>query len=112
MFRRLVVYKEKHKTISVPSKCKENPQLGQWVSRQRTKYKKNIVSKYRVDLLNSIGFVWKLRVPWIEMYQKLVAYKKQHKSTSVPRCYKEDLGSKSAGSLQQEGTFCRTNKLS
>jgi hypothetical protein len=33
-----------------------------------------------------IGFVWKLqdRVPWVEMFQRLVAYKKEHKSINVP----------------------------
>ena len=45
----------------------------------------------RMDLLDSIKFVWKIHkyFPWIEMYQQLVVYKKQHK-TPIPECYKED----------------------
>ncbi|OEU15745.1 hypothetical protein FRACYDRAFT_269474 [Fragilariopsis cylindrus CCMP1102] len=42
--------------------------------------------------LNSVKFVWKPNgsIPWMEMYQKLVAYKTQHKSTNVPFKYKKD----------------------
>ena len=92
MFRKLVDYKQKHQTTKVPYTCKDDPPLGLWVSTQRKNYKKENVSKHRVGLLDSIGFVWRLHeyVPWIEMYQRLITYKKQHKSTSVPKCYKED----------------------
>ena len=48
-------------------------------------------------LLNSIGFVLEVstktknKAPWEEMYQRLVAYKKEHMHTRVPKKYKEDL---------------------
>ena len=52
------------------------------------------MTEERKSLLNSIGFVWdfgtKNNEAWEEMYQRLVAYKKEHKGTSVPQNYKED----------------------
>ena len=45
----------------------------------------------QINYLESIGFVWKIRVPWIEMYGRLVDYKICHQSTLVPSRYTEDL---------------------
>ena len=90
MFQRLVTYKEKYQTTNVPQSGKEDQQLSQWVSTQRQNYRKEVLSIYRMDCLNSIGFVWRLHAQWMEMYQKLIVYKKQHNTTSVPQYYKED----------------------
>ncbi|OEU10369.1 hypothetical protein FRACYDRAFT_162648, partial [Fragilariopsis cylindrus CCMP1102] len=88
MFQRLVTYKKKFKSILVPWKY---PNLGLWVSTQRTSYNKKEISVKRINLLESIGFVWKpLDERWMEMYQKLVTYKKQHRSTKVPFHYTDD----------------------
>ena len=64
-----------------------------------------------MDLLDSLRFVWKLpeHDPWIEMYQQLVVYKKQHKTTSVPQCYKE---SKISEHFTREKYVYRTDQLS
>jgi hypothetical protein len=62
----------------------------QW---QRSFYTKNNISIDRINRLESIGFVWakgQEKKKWNEMYQKLVAYKKEHKSTNVPRGYARD----------------------
>jgi len=91
MFHRLTAYKEKHQTTDVPKRWKEDPQLNYWVATQRKSYRKEMISKHRMDRLNSIGFVWNVYdAQWMEMYQKLMTYKEQHKSTSVPRAYKAD----------------------
>ena len=91
MFRRVVAYKEQHGNTNTPRIYKEDPQLGNWVSRQRMNHTKGILSKDRLDLLNSIEFVWEINnTQWMKMYQRLIAYKKQHKTTSVPRHYKDD----------------------
>jgi hypothetical protein len=100
MFKKLVLYKHQHQNTMVPRNYKEDPSLGQWVRKQRHsyKYKKDKLSSNRIDLLNSIDFVWE-RVrsreatnqrKWMDMYQKLIAYKHQHQNTMVPRNYKED----------------------
>ncbi|OEU07253.1 hypothetical protein FRACYDRAFT_197864 [Fragilariopsis cylindrus CCMP1102] len=88
MFQRLVRYKEEHHTTIVPDRYEKDPKLGRWVSHQRTYYNKKGIPVERVKRLDSIGFVWNpLDEQWMEMYQKLVAYKKEHRSTNVPRCY-------------------------
>ena len=50
-----------------------------------------------MHLLNSIGFVWNTlssgtvrnSATWDEMYQRLVAYKTEHKDTRIPQSYKK-----------------------
>jgi hypothetical protein len=95
MFQRLVTYKNQHDgSTLVPS----DTQLGTWASHQRFYYINNnnnncskTLSVDRIKRLESIGFVWDvLEVQWMEMYNRLVAYKKQHRSTRVPRTYRED----------------------
>ena len=51
-----------------------------------------LMSEYRIDHLNSIGFVWnKLDNQWDKTFQRLVTYKKQHHgSTLVPWGYQAD----------------------
>ena len=59
MYQRLVVYKQQHGNTNVPARYKEDPQLGNWVPRQRSNYKNKIMKEERASLLNSIGFDWK-----------------------------------------------------
>jgi len=86
MYYRLFTYKKKHETTRVPIKYKADPQLGQWVFRQRRKCKE----KYRIDLLNLIGFVWNIKNDWGDMYERLLAYKEKNGTTDVPRFCTED----------------------
>ncbi|OEU08618.1 hypothetical protein FRACYDRAFT_249511 [Fragilariopsis cylindrus CCMP1102] len=92
MYQRLVVYKNRHKSINIPSKYADDPKLAKWVNNQRGSYTKNGLSIERINLLESIGFVWdRSDAQWMGMYSKLVAYKKQNKSTQVPIYYTEPL---------------------
>ena len=92
MYQRLVAYKKKHKTTNVPRNHQGHLKLGPWVNYQRKNYKSKKLSIERVNCLDSIGFVWDaLDSKWMEMYSKLVEYKKQNKSTRVPHYYTEDL---------------------
>ncbi|OEU06263.1 hypothetical protein FRACYDRAFT_201645 [Fragilariopsis cylindrus CCMP1102] len=95
MFKKLVVYKEKHKNTMVPSQYDEDPKFGKWVSQQRGIYKNDDMPSNRLDLLNSIDFEWegvqgKKYEKWDDVFQKLVAYNKLHKHTMVPKPYDED----------------------
>ena len=93
-FESLLDYKEKHDgSTRVPQTYDESPKLGRWVHLQRTEFAQGTLSKYRNHRLNSIGFTWQVTkfVPWEEMYQRLVAYKKKCGTTMVPRPYFEDL---------------------
>ena len=95
MFDRLVAYKARYNNTMVPYRYDEDPKLASWVSRQRRPYIRNQMLSSRRDLLNSIDFVWnptgvKEEEQWMEMYEKLVAYKKRYKDTMVPRNYVGD----------------------
>jgi hypothetical protein len=91
MYQKLVAYKKQYGSIKLPVRYTEDPQLGQWTTDQRVVFKKNKLSDKRTVLLNSIGFVWDPSdKQWMEMYNRLVAYKKQYKHTIVPRIYPAD----------------------
>ena len=84
-FQLLVAYKNKHNTTIVPIKT---PILGKWCDTIRSDYKYGKLSKERTDRLNSIDFEWcgahgSLTV-WMEMYDRLVAYKKEYDTLVVP----------------------------
>ena len=52
---------------------------------QRENYNNNELSADQIKRLESIGFAWDVHEEWwTEMYNRLVMYKKQHKSTQVP----------------------------
>lgn len=57
MYRRLVAHKRIHGSTCVPYNFEEDPSLGKWVHRQRHSCKES----YRINLLNKISFVWKIR---------------------------------------------------
>jgi hypothetical protein len=112
MFQRLVAYKKERKSTNVPEGYTEDPKLAPWVQTQRrvyvNKHKDEITLVKRIRRLEAIGFVWKLNDPWEEMYQRLVAYKNQHKSSTVPKKYAADLNlGKLGGSTADSSLFLR-----
>ncbi len=60
-YERLVKYTEEHSNtrVHLHYKTTDNYPLGNWVSNQRNR--KNKLPKERIDLLNSIGFIWDTR---------------------------------------------------
>ena len=95
MFDRLVAYEKQYKTTCVPLRYKVDPKLGTWVQNQRQYYKKNKnncrFTTDRINRLNKIGFVWNaIDAHWVEMFGRLVAYKKKYNSTCVQLRYKVD----------------------
>ena len=93
MYERLVTYKKKYKSTCVPTSYEADEQLGRWVADQRTFNNINSarLTEDRKHRLNSINFVWnKQDAQWMEMYEKLVTYKKKHGTTCVPSKYQED----------------------
>ena len=95
-FNELVAYKDTHGgSCNVPTKgYAENPQLGTWVSNQRTQYKKfqqdpstSQMTQERIERLESIAFEWgvTLSAEWDTKFNELVAYKDTHGgSCNVP----------------------------
>jgi hypothetical protein len=62
-----------------------------WVHDQRGRYTNNKLSADRIKHLESIGFAWDVHeAQWMKVYNRLVAYKKQHKSTQVPTTYTDE----------------------
>ena len=84
-FNELVAYKDAHGgSCNVPQRYAENPQLGKWVSTQRTEYKKfqqdpstSFMTQERIERLESIAFDWvvTLSAEWDTKFNELVAYK-------------------------------------
>jgi len=65
-YEELVSYATEFDNANVPHDLPQNPSLGNWVSRQRTKYKMFTngntlcgITTYEIQLLNIIGFGWK-----------------------------------------------------
>jgi len=91
MFQRLLFYKNKYKSTCVPHRFQGDQELGYWVDAQRSNYKNKEISADRIDRLEEIGFVLNpLDLGWDEMFQRLVDYKNEFKSTNVPQNYKAD----------------------
>lgn len=86
-YEQLKEFKKRFGTTRVPWGWEENHKLGQWVSRTRLAGKK-AHSKKQVQLLDKIGFDWtvmkKTIVPWKDMYEQLVDFKKAFGHTRVP----------------------------
>ena len=89
-FEELIFYKEKYGNTNVPPIFRDNPSLGNFVMTQRSYYKKAKLHQDRMKQLDSIGFVWDLwMMKWIDMYQRLLVYQKEHKHIRVPQSYKD-----------------------
>lgn len=62
-------------------------QLGGWVSEQRKKKKNGSLPQYRIDKLNEVGFVWKVRKDsdeiWTNNYNLLVQYYEKNNHVNV-----------------------------
>lgn len=66
-FEGLKAFKDKFGHVDVPHEWEECPQLGFWTANMRQQYrykqlgKKSSLTDDRIELLNSIGFVWKMQ---------------------------------------------------
>lgn len=66
-YQDLKAFREEHGHCLVPTRFKHNPSLACWVMHQRAYYhallrgKQNNLTKERIDMLDSIGFVWEVR---------------------------------------------------
>jgi len=84
----LRTYQSINGNTSVPENhvTKEGVKLGEWVSIQRSR--KNRMSAYRVNMLDSISFNWDLSVTaWEHKFELLCQYKSNNGNTNVPRSY-------------------------
>ena len=95
-FQELCSYKKKKGDCLVPTRSIEFFHLGPWVSTQRAEFKKLTVgmssslTDERVKMLNSIGFTWRVDVPWKVRFNELIIFKRQCGHCDVPRSYKDN----------------------
>eukprot|EP00980_Cylindrotheca_fusiformis_P011773 scaffold2811_cov102-Cylindrotheca_fusiformis.AAC.6 len=91
-FKKLVKFHERNGHCNVPTGSSKDPVLARWVKRQRYQYKllrsgskSSNMTPRRIQLLESIGFVWELRVAiWNQRFQELVAFKEANGHFNVP----------------------------
>ena len=104
-YAKLVEFQRENGHCIVSKAYKENAYLCRWVNRQRNlrnDTKKKMLPD-REELLNEIGFVWKVdradkytpRVAgddkkWHQQYEKLLQFQREHEHCHVPIKYKED----------------------
>ncbi len=92
MYNQLVSFKEKYGHTRVPYYWHENPRLGHWVSRTRRGLYE--LTEEQKELLNKADFYWHLvrkdQVPWINMFQLLLEFKKDYGDTRVPTKWKRN----------------------
>lgn len=82
---------------SFPNQHSGQPKLFGWVKRQRCQYKlyqcgkESTMTQERIDLLNSIGFVWNQQETlWESRFKELVDFKKKYGNCAVPYNYEEN----------------------
>ena len=87
----LINFRNEHGHCLVPHQYDENPQLSQWVKRQRYQYKlkqrgaHSTLSDERELELTRLGFVWNShRAAWEERYSELHEYYQRHGHCDIP----------------------------
>ena len=85
MFSELRAYKAVHEDCDVPPKWPENPELGTWVSTQRTNKRNGKLSGERQQMLEALGFDWDPHsTQWETMFTALKSYKASDDDCNVP----------------------------
>jgi hypothetical protein len=91
-YEKLVQYKRENGHCLVPKEYPVDKSLGEWVITQRKLHSKNTIRLDRKELLNKIGFVWRVdkSALWNNQYGKLVEFKQQNGHCMVPNKYQQD----------------------
>lgn len=62
----------------------EHPDFGGWIKQQRFRRLNGYLSQERQDMLDQIGFQWKVHDNWQQRYEELQSYKDTHGDCNVP----------------------------
>jgi len=91
MYEKLLKFKRNNGHCNVPDEWPEDPQLGKWVGKQRTKRNNGLLSNDRIERLDRIGFIWNLLASnWEEMFGHLLEFKKKNGHCDVPSRWPEN----------------------
>ena len=88
MFVALQGYKDKYGNCLVPQRWQGNHALADWVSNQRSAYRRKQLDPDLAERLDEIGFTWDpVSMWWERKFQQLLEFKREHGHTNVPqRC--------------------------
>ena len=84
-YGRLLKFREEHGHTNVPRKHA----IGQWTCKQRMERRKGILPQYKIDLLDEIGFKWKIRqenFDYDELINDFADYLKENGDGRIPFC--------------------------
>ncbi|AIQ94074.1 DEAD/DEAH box helicase [Prochlorococcus sp. MIT 0604] len=82
-FGELKNYKEQNNNMDPPT---YHSSLGQWTSTQKVEFKRHQLKRERINLLNSIGFVWDpYEEAWRSKFEELKEYKKNNGHLNPPK---------------------------
>lgn len=92
-FKKLKAFHREHNHLLVPCHYEQDEGLGVWVSNQRSTFHRGILSPNRKQLLDDIGFVWRVEAKqaradlyqrqWDQHYELLCQYKQVHGHVNV-----------------------------
>jgi hypothetical protein len=100
-YEKLVDFKRKNGNCLVLQRYQEDAILGSWVHRQRVGHANNTIRPERKDLLDELGFAWKVPTGiaandktnaknWHQQYEKLVEFKRKNGNCLVRNKYEQD----------------------
>ena len=85
MFKELSLYKLQHKHCKVPKVWPQNPELADWVSRQRRERQSGRLEPEWASRLSALGFVWDLEADaWESGFKSLEQFRKIHGHSQIP----------------------------
>jgi hypothetical protein len=84
-YSELLKYYKIYGRTDVPVNWHENPQLGKWVSYQRSQRRRNRLSESQIIRLDNVKFNWNPRDKWNVMYASLLEFKNLYDHCNVPR---------------------------
>lgn len=91
----LLEYKAEYGDLLIPRRYAENPKLANWVHRIRNSKDKALLSEYKLNKLNEIGFVWSIEdYNWNLKFKELSNYYKEinYKGGKIEKYSKKSLG--------------------
>jgi superfamily II DNA or RNA helicase len=89
-FEELKAFREKYGDCRVSRTKEEFKELANWISNQRSLYKKGKLSPERISKLESLGYEWDiLDSDWSRYFDALTEYKSKNGSCRVPYSFSE-----------------------
>lgn len=91
MLAELKNFREKFGHCDVPRRYKDNQRLAIWVANLRSRRKKGLLSRERVEALDQLGFLWESnRRLWQNYFDALAQFIKEHGHSFVPIDFEEN----------------------